>query len=190
MSKNTNTAEAILDAAESMVMESGFNGFSYAHIAEKVGIRTASIHYHYPSKEDLGEALIKRYRESFHAFIARVDGEMPNSYDKLLKFIELYRSGPADNYRTCLGVMLSTDLTSLSERARNGVAEFFDINLNWLTKVLENGRQEGSLRYEGAAITQAHTLFAAVQGAQLIARSFKDIQRYDRIAEGILSAFK
>ncbi|SDX50084.1 TetR/AcrR family transcriptional regulator [Paenibacillus sp. CF384] len=190
MSKNTNTAEAILDAAESMVMESGFNGFSYAHIAEKVGIRTASIHYHYPSKEDLGEALIKRYRENFNAFIAKVDGESANSYDKLVKFIALYRSGPADNFRTCLGVMLSTDLTSLSDRARDGVAEFFAINLDWLSQVLENGRQDGNLRFEGGAVMEAHKLFAALQGAQLLARSFKDMQRYDTVAEGILSALK
>ena len=63
MNNNKNTAELILDAAQVLVQEVGFNGFSYAHIAEKVGIRTASIHYHFPNKEDLGEALITRYTE-------------------------------------------------------------------------------------------------------------------------------
>ena len=187
MSKNTNTAEVILDAAQSMVQESGFNGFSYAHIADKIGIRTASIHYHFPSKEDMGEALIKRYRDNFMAFTAQVDGEKQTNLDKLRSFIELYRGGPADDYRTCLGVMLSTDLTSLSDVAREGVAQFFAMNLEWLERVLEDGCREGSLRFAGAAEVRAHQFFASLQGAQLIARSFRDLGKFDAIGEGLLS---
>ncbi|MFC5651190.1 TetR/AcrR family transcriptional regulator [Paenibacillus solisilvae] len=188
MNKNANTADVILDTAQTMVQESGFNGFSYAHIADKIGIRTASIHYHFPSKEDLGEALIKRYRENFVSFITQVDAEPRNSLEKLRKFIELYRGGPVDNYRTCLGVMLSTDLTSLSGKAREGVAQFFTTNLEWLERVLEEGRREGIIRFEGAADVQAHQFFASLQGAQLLARSFRELRRFDTIAEGLLSA--
>ncbi|NBD23726.1 TetR/AcrR family transcriptional regulator [Paenibacillus glycinis] len=187
MNKNNNTAELILDTAQAIVQEFGFNGFSYAHIAEKVGIRTASIHYYFPNKEDLGEALIMRYYSNFLASAARIDAETQNNLDKLRKFILLYE-GPVQVYCTCLSVMLSTDLASLSGKVRDGVTQFFSANLAWLERVLEEGRAEGQLRFQGEAEVQAHQFMASLQGAQLLARSFRDISRFNKIADGLLSA--
>ncbi|MBW5444916.1 TetR family transcriptional regulator [Cohnella sp. CFH 77786] len=187
MNKKTNMAETILDTAQTLVQECGFNGFSYAHIAGKVGIRTASIHYHFPSKEDLGEALIARYTENFHAAAAWIETGTTDDLERLRKFVELYRE-PVRDYRTCLGVMLSTDLAVLSAKAQDKLNHLFDLNLLWLERVLEHGRQAGTLRFDGNAGAQAHKLLAALQGAQLLARSFRDIKRFDTIAEGLISA--
>ncbi|WP_219834213.1 TetR/AcrR family transcriptional regulator [Paenibacillus sp. R14(2021)] len=187
MNNNKNTAELILDTAQAIVQDVGFNGFSYAHIAEKVGIRTASIHYHFPNKEDLGEALIIRYRRQFEAMAEQFDAETENNLERLRKFILLYR-GPVQDYCTCLGVMLSTDLSTLSGKAGEGVAELFKANLDWLERVLDEGRREGQLQFRGTADVQAHLFLAALQGGQLLAKSFRDASRYDRIAEGLLSA--
>ncbi|KQX68147.1 TetR/AcrR family transcriptional regulator [Paenibacillus sp. Root444D2] len=187
MTKNKNTAEAILDTAQSIVQDVGFNGFSYAHIAEKVGIRTASIHYHFPNKEDLGEALISRYHRQFMSAIAQIDTETQNNLEKLRKFTLLY-SGPVQDYCTCLGVMISTDLATLSGKSREGLAQLFTANLDWLERVLDQGRREGHLNFEIAANVEAHQFLASLQGAQLLARSFRDISRFDMIAEGLISA--
>ncbi|KRE46497.1 TetR/AcrR family transcriptional regulator [Paenibacillus sp. Soil724D2] len=187
MTKNKNTAEAILDTAQSIVQDVGFNGFSYAHIAEKVGIRTASIHYHFPNKEDLGEALISRYHRDFMSAIAQIDTETQNNLEKLRKFTLLY-SGPVQDYCTCLGVMISTDLATLSGKSREGLTQLFTANLDWLERVLDQGRREGHLNFEAAADVEAHQFLASLQGAQLLARSFRDISRFDMIAEGLISA--
>lgn len=187
MNKNKNTAEIILDTAQSIVQEFGFNGFSYAHIAEKVGIRTASIHYYFPNKEDLGEALIARYHRNFISAITQIDAETQNNLEKLRKFILLY-SGPVQNYCTCMGVMLSTDLATLSNNTREGLAQLFTANLTWLERVLEQGRSEEQLNFDGAANVLAHQFLASLQGAQLLARSFRDLNRFDMIAEGLISA--
>jgi TetR/AcrR family transcriptional regulator, transcriptional repressor for nem operon len=187
MNKNKNTAETILDTAQSIVQEFGFNGFSYAHIAKKVGIRTASIHYYFPNKEDLGEALIARYHKNFISAIAQIDTETKNNLEKLRKFIMLY-GGPVQNYCTCMGVMLSTDLATLSGQTREGIAQLFTANLEWLERVLDQGRREGHLNFEGAADVQAHQFLASLQGAQLLARSFRDLNRFDLIAERLISA--
>ncbi|MBJ7987304.1 TetR/AcrR family transcriptional regulator [Bacillus cereus] len=187
MNKKNNTAETILDTAQSFVQEFGFNGFSYAHIAEKVGIRTASIHYYFPNKEDLGEALIARYHKNFISAIAQIDTETQNNLEKLHKFIMLF-GDPVQNYCICMGVMLSTDLDTLSDKTREGIAQLFTTNLEWLERVLDQGRREGHLNFKGAADVQAHQFLASLQGAQLIARSYRDLNRFDLIAEGLISA--
>ncbi|MBM7564864.1 TetR/AcrR family transcriptional regulator [Paenibacillus sacheonensis] len=187
MNKNKNTAELILDTAQAIVQDVGFNGFSYSHIAEKIGIRTASIHYHFPNKEDLGEALIARYRKNFIAASVQFDNETSNNLERLRKFTLMYAE-PVQDYCTCLGVMLSTDLGALSGKAGEGLAEFLTANLDWLQRVLEDGQREGQLYFEGDASVQAHLFLASLQGAQLLAKSFRDRSRFDRIANGVLSA--
>lgn len=187
MDKNKNTSEFILDTAQSLVQQFGFNGFSYSHIADKVGIRNASIHYYFPNKEDLGEALITRYHRHFITNVAQIDFETENSLDKLRKFTLLY-SGPVQDYRTCLSVMLSTDLATLSGKVQDGLTQFFASNLAWLERVMEQGRSEGQLKFEGAAEVRAHQFLASLQGAQLLARSFSDVKKFDMIVDGLLSA--
>ncbi|MEK4057319.1 MULTISPECIES: TetR/AcrR family transcriptional regulator [Paenibacillus] len=187
MIKNNNTAEAILDTAQSIVQEFGFNGFSYAHIAKIVGIRTPTIHYYFPNKEDLGEALIERYHRNFISSLAQVDTETHNNLEKLRKFILLY-GGPVKDYCTCMGVMLSTDLASLSSKTQEGIAQLFTTNLEWLKRVLEQGRSEGQLKFTGSADVLAHQFLASLQGAQLIARSYRDQNRFNLIADGLMSA--
>lgn len=188
MNNNKNTAELILDTAQRLVQEVGFNGFSYAHIAEKVGIRTASIHYHFPNKEDLGEALIARYQREFVVKVAQIDNETQNNLEKLRKYVLIY-SVPVDTYCTCLSVMLSSDLATLTEKVREKLAAFFTANLEWIERVLEQGRSEGQLRFEGSAQTQAHKILTSLQGAQLLARTYRDANRFNLIAEGVISAF-
>ncbi|MDF2650787.1 MAG: transcriptional regulator, TetR family [Paenibacillus sp.] len=187
MNNNKNTAELILDIAQGLVQEVGFNGFSYSHIAEKVGIRTASIHYHFPNKEDLGEALITRYHREFVATIAQIDNEAQNNLEKICKYVMIF-SIPVDTYCTCLSVMLSSDLATLTEKVREKLAEFFTANLAWVERVLEQGRSEGHLQFKGTAEAQANRMLASLQGAQLLARTFRDANRFNLIAEGIISA--
>ncbi|MCB9111119.1 MAG: TetR/AcrR family transcriptional regulator [Anaerolineales bacterium] len=69
MVKIENSKRTILNLAESLLQDKGFNGFSYANIASELGVKNAAIHYHFPSKEDLGVAVIKRYRERFKLWI-------------------------------------------------------------------------------------------------------------------------
>ena len=65
MVRNENTKRSIMDLAESFLQEKGFNGFSYAHIAKKLDVKNAAIHYHFPSKEALVAEVIQRYRDRF-----------------------------------------------------------------------------------------------------------------------------
>src|SRR6202012_1004558 len=81
--KESQTAERILDIAERLVQTRGFNNFSYADIAGELGITTASLHYHFRSKAELGQALVSRYAERFVDSLREIDREIPDSRAKL-----------------------------------------------------------------------------------------------------------
>ena len=122
----------------------GFNGFSYAHVAAELGITKASLHYHFPGKAELGEALIARYAERFAGALARIDDERPVARDKLDAYVELY-ADVLSGRRMCLCGMLAAEYETLPAPMADAIVRFFDANQAWLTGVLEAGRADGSL---------------------------------------------
>jgi len=87
----TETATQLLDAAQTLVERRGYNAFSYKDLATDIGIKTASIHYHFPAKADLGIALMDRYLGGLEQAFATIDRTGSTHKTKLKKFIKLYR---------------------------------------------------------------------------------------------------
>src|SRR5213078_787322 len=85
-----NTSQRILDVAERLVQTRGFNGFSYADIAEALKVTKASLHYHYPAKADIGKELIERYERNFLGALARIDAESKDAREKLRRYAAIY----------------------------------------------------------------------------------------------------
>ncbi len=101
--------------AERLAQTRGYNGFSYADIATEQGVTKASLHYHFPSKADLGHALIGRYRTLFGAALEAIDqrGEGPRA--RLQRYVGLYNS-VLSNERMCLCGMLAAEYATLPAR--------------------------------------------------------------------------
>jgi len=171
------TATQILDVAERLVQERGFNGFSYADVATELGISKAALHYHYPGKAELGEALIERYAARFADALVAVDAREIDAAEKLRAYAQLYTEVFRDD-RMCLCGMLAADYATLPEPMRKRVVGFFDDNEVWLTHVLEDGRAHRTLRFRGSARGVARTLVGGLEGAMLVARPYKDIRRF------------
>src|SRR5688572_31409706 len=104
----TSTAVRVLDVAEELVQKRGFNGFSYADIAAELGITTASLHYHFPGKAELGRALIERYAGRSFQALAAIDQATTDPAAKLQAYADIYtdvlRAG-----RMCLCGMLAAE---------------------------------------------------------------------------------
>ena len=171
------TATQILDVAERLVQERGFNGFIYADVATELGISKAALHYHYPGKAELGEALIERYAARFADALVAVDAREIDAAEKLRAYAQLYTEVFRDD-RMCLCGMLAADYATLPEPMRKRVVGFFDDNEVWLTHVLEDGRAHRTLRFQGSARGVARTLVGGLEGAMLVARPYKDIRRF------------
>jgi TetR/AcrR family transcriptional regulator, transcriptional repressor for nem operon len=181
------TATRILDVAERLVQVRGFNGFSYADIAGELGMTKASLHYHYPSKAELGEALIDRYTERFRAALAAVDVRLVDPRAKLDAFTELY-ADVIRGRRMCLCGMLAAEYQTLPQTMQAAVLRFFDQSETWLGSVLGEGREQGTLLLRTSPRETAQMIVGTLEGAMLVARSYDDINRFQGAASQLVSS--
>ncbi len=182
----TAAATAILDVAEQLAQTRGYNGFSYADIAAQLGVTKASLHYHFPSKAELGRALIERYRGLFGAALVAIDGATQEPRDKLRRYVGLYDS-VLSNERMCLCGMLAAEHSTLPPPMQEELKLFFDENERWLTRVLEAGLRAGVLRFAESSRERARVLIGSLEGAMLVARSYGNLQRFQAAAAFVLA---
>jgi TetR/AcrR family transcriptional repressor of nem operon len=178
-------AEKILDVAESLAQTRGFNGFSYADVAAKLLVTKASIHYHFPSKADLGRALIERYHAAFAHALQGIDLETGDAREKLQRYVALYEA-VLRHKRMCLCGMLAAEYATLPAMMQDELRRFFDANERWLTHVLEDGRNANHLTFSEPPHERARTLLGAFEGAMLVARTYGDPRRFLTSAEAVL----
>jgi TetR/AcrR family transcriptional repressor of nem operon len=183
----TTTKDRILDVAQQLVQARGFSGFSYADIAAKVGIRKASIHHHFATKGVLGAELMARYRTDFGRALQSIEKSGGGSRSKLRKYGRLFVDVLRDGHRMCLCGMLAADFDALPKSVRTEVSGFFDDNETWLTRVLETGRAEGDLSFTGPVEVQAQVILAALEGAMLVARSYRNVKLFEAVAQRVLA---
>ncbi len=165
------TDAAILDVAERLVQTRGFNGFSYADIAQELSVTKASLHYHFPSKADLGRALIDRYSARFAESLDLIDATARGPGDALRSYAGLYADVIAE-HRMCLCGMLAAEYETLPEPMRDAIVRFFDVNEEWLAKILGRGRREGSLAFSGTPRDAARGILGGLEGAIRRSRPF------------------
>ena len=134
--QRSETAEQILDLAETLIQTRGYSAFSYQDIADALGIRKASIHYHFPSKADLGVAVINRYIDRFDAALTEVAGDESQSSMAMLElYVQPYLQFARAPDRVCLcgalaGEMLALPLNYEAQvRPRSGLAAKFGVTV-------------------------------------------------------------
>ncbi|MCL4461870.1 MAG: TetR/AcrR family transcriptional regulator [Nitrospirae bacterium] len=167
------TTDRILDAAQDLVQSRGFNAFSYRDVAEKIHIRTASIHYHFPKKDDLALALIRRYHERFLYTLRQIGQGESRPENRLAAYMELFSDLSSRGERLCLFAVFSADATSLSEDVQAEIRSFYDTNVDWIANVIERGRQAGSFAFSGSSPEMARGIFALLEGEILVRRAFR-----------------
>ena len=182
------TAQQILDVAQDLVRCRGYSAFSYADISKQVGIRKASIHYHFPSKEELGRELIRRYRAVFQQKLKAIEQSESDPRKQLQQFVGLYRSGLSER-QMCLCGMLSAEIEILPDSIQEEVRAFLLVAHEWLTSVLVAGEAAGQLQPRVAPATEASLSLATIHGAQLMARTAADsLATFDGIAKPLLAS--
>ncbi len=178
-------AERILDVAEELAQRRGFNGFSYADIAEKLLVTKAALHYHFPSKSELGKALILRYRDNFEAALGGIAERYTDPAERLRRYAMLYGDVLVDD-RLCLCGMFAAEFSTLPQTMQDELKRFFDVNERWLAAVLETGRKNGTMRFRESAKERARLVLGSLEGAMLVARTYGDINRFRASAKCLL----
>ncbi|MEZ2406508.1 TetR/AcrR family transcriptional repressor of nem operon [Bosea sp. OAE752] len=187
MAASGTTSDEILRCARSLLIEGGYNGFSYADIAKVVGIRNASIHHHFPSKSDLVRTLVARYREEAEAGIAALERQLPDPAQQLRAYTGYWEACIADaSAPFCLCALLASQIPVLPQEIVVEVRAHFRALSAWLTSVLDRGAKQGSLRFAGTSKAEAEAFMASVHGAMLSARAYGDPKIFGVITHPLL----
>ena len=185
---NQNTAQRILDIAERLVQTRGYNSFSYADIASELGVTKASLHYHFPSKGDLGNKLVVRYEATLLSALAVIDREVDDPVEKLHRYTGIYAAVLRNNRMCCCGV-LTAEYSTLPSPMQTALRHYFDENERWLSAVLRAGREEGKLDFNGEPADAARLMIGSLEGANMIAYSYGDPKRFEQAADLLLRGY-
>ncbi len=180
------TADRVLDIAEGLVQTRGYNAFSYADISRAIGVRKASLHHHYPTKADLGLALITRYHAAFMGALGDIEARNELAPRRLERYTELYgavlRKG-----RMCMCGMLAADVATLPKPMRESIAGFFAENEQWLTRVLSEGKKRGEIAFDGTPSSLASFFVSSLEGAMLVARGSGNLEPFDDVVRHLMA---
>lgn len=168
------TRTALLESAEAMVRTRGYDAFSFADLSKQVGIRKASVHYHYPTKADLALHVLQRYVARFEKKLDEID-PLDNA---IAAYVALYRAALGKGDQLCLCVALTGAHAGLDAPVRETLALFHKRCLTWLTNTYS------ALNHAMPEQAAAATL-AQVEGAQILARATGDLIDFDRATAGL-----
>ncbi|MFL6636732.1 MAG: TetR/AcrR family transcriptional regulator [Massilia sp.] len=184
MNTSHSTADDILACARSLIVAGGYNGFSYADIAQVVGIRKPSIHHHFPSKADLVKTLVIRYREAAEEGIANLERAVPGPLDQLRAYIGYWKTCIGDaSAPFCVCALLANELPVLPEEIALEIRAYFRFLSAWLTTVLERGAALGVVALTDTPRVEAEAFMATVHGAMLSARAYGDTAIFGTIMD-------
>ncbi|MDH3709460.1 MAG: TetR/AcrR family transcriptional regulator [Cyclobacteriaceae bacterium] len=170
MSIRQATRRKILELGEDLMQKRGFNAFSYHHISSELGIKNAAIHYHFPSKESLGRQIIKNTHERFSKWISHPEHRVLPVAEQLDWLIKIYQYNLEKENRVCLIGSLATDYYTLPLSMQAGIRKLSADVQNWLAQLLEGGRQQGVLSFEGKSRDKALTILTSLAGSLQLAR--------------------
>jgi TetR/AcrR family transcriptional repressor of nem operon len=151
-----------LDAAERRARRGGYNDFSFRDLADDVGIKSASIHYHFPTKEQLAQILTHRYVDRMDAYLGDPARLKPRAAVKHLADAFI-RANETDD-QMCLCGMFAAESGGLPKQVLPEVAAFFDLIVQWLTTALR----------PAASAPKPLEIIAALEGGMLMARVMRD----------------
>lgn len=183
----TSTAERIVEAGRQLITMRGYNGFSFADIADTVGVRKASVHHHFAAKSDLAVAVVEQSRSAVLARAAEFDGGETDAAEALRGYTDYWERCIGDGSAAfCLAAVLAAEAPGLPPAVAAAVRAHFSDLAAWLATVLALGRRQGAFAFEGPPEGEAERFMAAVYGAMLAARIFGEPERFQRIVRSFV----
>lgn len=177
------TRKDILNAAEQFLQLRGYNGFSYHHISAELGVRNAAVHYHFPTKADLGAAVIRRFRENFRWWREQLEARAASGAERIEAFLELDARYASERKVCPLGVV-GVEFAGLPPEMCRQADQLLDDVVDYLQAALEIGLGDGSLRFRGEPRALALQILTATQGALQLSR-LRGIRGYAGVASGL-----
>jgi TetR/AcrR family transcriptional regulator, transcriptional repressor for nem operon len=186
-SELSDSALRVVDAAEGLVQDRGYNGFSYDDVAKLVGIKKPSIHHHFATKADLVATVAQRYTHKFRESLLNIEGRHAQAAVRLTAYADLFERTFLQDRRLCVCGMLGADGETLPQSVNQEVQRFFEINQQWLTEILSQGQADGTLRSSATATTLAEAYLCALEGAMVVGRGLQSPRGPKAVAQTFLA---
>ncbi len=177
---------ALLKEAENKVREGGYNNFSFRELATKIGIKSASVHYHFPTKEDLGAELARYYTDNFMNALGDPYSLVENKKHPIDIYVDQFRHAILVDKRMCLCGVFASETDCLPDKIKQETTEFFNRNIQWLTNAYVASGNCTTLEAEKKAI---QTL-ALLEGAMLIVKASEKFDKSDAFFEQACEAIQ
>jgi TetR/AcrR family transcriptional repressor of nem operon len=185
------TAVRIRETAHDLIAEGGYFGFSYADIAEAVGIRKASIHHHFPSKVDLVVATLKEYRARLVEAAGGLDHTTTDPLQRIKLYVQHWAECVKSNNRPiCIAALLSAELPALPQEIQIEVQLHIQYLVSWIRATLKDGARHGTIHLQNSAEVEAQSFVALVHGAMISARALNSPEIFSSITKGALERLR
>ena len=168
------TAEKLMDLAEERMREAGYHGFSFRELAAKIGIKSASVHHHFPTKAGMAAAVARRYLDRFLELVAPQPGE--SAEDAIAIYRAAFRHSIEQDGGMCLSGMLGAEAGGLPPEVSDEIENFFRKAVEDLTRRL------------GGSEERAFAVLATLEGALILARAYGEVTAFDHAAAGLTDA--
>ena len=178
------TAERILDTANTLLIDRGYSAFSYADIANTVKIRKASIHHHFPTKAGLVVAVLRRHRARISVGMKTLDDQVNNPLVRIKNYFKHWEGCiEGGTLSFCVGALLGAEMPSLPEEVQAEVRLHFSMLTEWFERTLKAGSKAHAIHLQGTAATEAQMLIAVLHGAMLSARATNNCDLFRALSQ-------
>src|SRR6201994_10369 len=182
------TAERILKAANTLLIDRGYSAFSYADIADTVQIRKASIHHHFPTKAGLVVAVLRRHRTRISEGMAALDQQVENPLLRIRNYFKYWEGCiEGSTLSFCIGALLGAEMPSLPEEVQAEVRLHFSMLTEWFERTLRAGSKARTIRLPGTVATEAQMLIAVLHGAMLSARATSSCDVFRSLSQSAIN---
>jgi TetR/AcrR family transcriptional regulator, transcriptional repressor for nem operon len=171
--------DAILSSAEARMRRGGFHGFSFRDLAADVGIKSASVHYHFPTKADLGVSLMRSYQEQMLAAFGDAEDDRTLA-DKLGAVRDAYRR-KLSKAGICLCGILAAEHAGLPEPVGEALKDYLVACRNWLISAFAGSRA-------GEPEKRALVFSSALQGGLLMSHAMGDTKLFNHVTDEAIKA--
>ena len=187
-SELSSTAAAIVASARALVATRGYNGFSYADIAETVGISKPSIHHHFASKAELVRRVVADYRDEARDGMEALRHQFADPAARLQAWTNFWQACLRDGTLPfCVCALLATEMPAIPDEVAAVVRGHFDDLSGWLAGLFAEGVESGQFRLHGAAPAEALSFMAAIHGAMISARAYGDPELFAAISTTLVA---
>jgi len=168
------TAERLMDLAESHMRVAGYGGFSFRDLAAEIGIKSASVHHHFPTKATMAAAVARRYADRFFAKVAPSPDETAD--DAIATYRSAFKAALDRDGAMCRFGVLGAESGGLSQEVANEILSFFRRCIEDLSKRIGGPDAEA----------RAFQVIATLEGGMMLARAYQDTAAFDHAAAGLL----